>query len=101
MKEQDINNFPVITLIKVAEKNRKKLRVGSKRKFNLGVFPSEGSPVRKAREKKSSVGCHMEKIKYDPVTSKVLRIELLGNTGIEIETINSIYYMFPIPRFNS
>lgn len=98
-EEIDIRKFPEYFLVKMSIKNghesNTKIRVGNKRRFRLGMTPVKGMPVKRARLRKPTNGCHAEKIKFDTMTSSVLRVKKINGEFLSIETRTSIYLLFP------
>lgn len=97
MEEIDITTLPEYFLVKMSIKNDRhsNIKIGSRRRFRLGCDVVEGQPVKRARVSKSTLGCHATKIKYDPMTTNVVRFEKVDG-GTLIETLTSTYMMFPV-----
>jgi len=99
MGEDDIRKFPEYFLVKMSIKNghegNTKIQVGNKRRFRLGMIPVKGIPVKRARLRKPTNGCHKEKIKFDTMTSNVLFVKKVEGEFLSIETLTSIYLLFP------
>ncbi len=98
-EEIDIKKFTEYFLLKLSIKkghqSDTKVKVGNKRKFRLGLTPQKGMPIKRARLSKPTNGCHVEKIKFDTMSSNVLRIKKINKEFLWIETQTSIYLLFP------
>jgi len=95
--EIDITQWPEHFLVKMKFKEGyvSNILPGNKRKFRLGCPVVIGQPIKRTRIKKSTLGCHVPKVKYDPMTTNVLKFEELDG-GTLIETTTSIYMLFPV-----
>lgn len=96
--EIDITKWPEYFLVKIRfrDGHTSKILPGSRRKFRLGCPLVVGQPVKRVRIRKSTMGCHAPKAKYDPVTTNIARFEE-QEEGTMVETLTSIYMLFPVP----